>query len=192
MKNIIKNKKLTILLLLVLISSLIGLFFITILKETNKEIIINSLDNYLEIIKNNKLTYQNSLINNILVILIIWLLGISLIGIPIVLILLMFKTFSITFTYTSIIAIYKFKGILLSSIYIIPHIINLLVMFFLSYYSINFSIMLFNNLFRKKSYNKNLIVKTYLKILIISLILIIISTIIEIYIIPNIIKFIYF
>lgn len=194
--KILNNKKLTIILFVMIISALTGIFFITILKDNNKDIIINALKNYLEIIKNNKINYQSlfikSLTTNILIVLIIWILGISLIGIPIVLILLAFKTYSITFTYISIIYIYKLKGILLSSIYIIPHIINLFIIFLLSYYSINFSIILFNNLFRKLSYNKHLIVKKYIKILIISLILIIISSILETFIIPNIIKIIYF
>ena len=196
MKKILKNKKLTIILLVILISALIGLFFISILKDSNKEIITNALENYLETIKNNKINYQSlfikSLINNIIIILIIWILGISLIGIPIVLILLIIKTFSITFTYTSIISIYKLKGIILSSIYIIPHIFNLFIIFLLSYYSINFSSILFNNLFKQKSYNKTLIIKRYIKLLIISIIFTILSSLLETFIIPSLIKYIYF
>lgn len=196
LKNISKNKTLTILIIITIISALLGIFYLTVLNDTTKEIITTSINNYLNTIKTNEIKYfellTKSLSSNLILLTIIWLLGISLIGTPIILILLGFKTFSLSFTFTSIIYNFKIKGIILSSIYIIPHLINLFIIFFLSYYSINFSIMLFNNLFRKKDYNKNLIVKRYIKILIISLTIIMISSLIEIFIIPYLIKYLYF
>lgn len=196
MKKIFNNKTLTILILIIIISTLLGTFYITFLNEETKEIITISINNYLNTIQNNKINYLDllttSLSNKIILLIIIWLLGISLIGIPIILLLLGFKAFSLSFTFTSIIYNFKIKGIILSIIYIIPHLINLFILFILSYYSIKFSIMLFNNLFRKKHYNKTIIVKRYTKILLISLIVIFFTTLIEIYVIPYLIKYLYF
>lgn len=69
-----------------------------------------------------------------------------------------------------------------------PHIINLFINFILVYYSISFSILLWNYLFRKKEYNSKVIIKRYIKLLFISTVCLIISSIIEVFFIPFIIQ----
>ena len=194
-KKLSNNKLLTTLTIITIISLVIGIFYITILNTSSKKIITDSITNYLNQIQNNKIDlniFIKTLNTNTITNLFIWLLGISLIGIPIILFILIFKSISLSFTFTSIIYNYSFKGIILSIIYIIPHIINLFILFYLSYYAIRFSILLFNYLFRQKNFNRKYILKKYFKLLIISLIVIVITSIIEIYIIPRIIKFLFF
>lgn len=186
----LKEKKLFIIIFIVtVISFIIGILLISILSGNNKSLIVKSLNNFFISIKENKLNQSallyKTLTNNIIINLIIWILGISIIGIPIVISILSFKSLTFGFTISSLIYIYKFNGIIKSIIYIIPNLINLFIIFVLSYYSISFSLMLFNYLFRKKEYNKRIIVNRYLKLLLISLLLLILTAVLESFVIPK-------
>lgn len=189
-KRIVKNKLLLRLIIGVLLAIFLGIFYIAIISKTNKLMIKDNLKTYF--LSLNKLNYYKGIISclfsNILTIFAIWILGISIIGIPIIVITLLFKSFSLGFTFTSFIYFYKFKGILLGLIYIIPLIINLFLCFYISYYAIIFSINLNRMLFLKKQVNFKFVMKRYIKILIFTLIFIIISSCLEIYVIPNILK----
>lgn len=186
------RKILSIMTIITIISLILGTLFISILSKDNKELITSNVIDFFTAIKSNNLNYNQilvkSLTNNLLLNIIIWLLGISIIGIPIVIILLFIKSFILSFTFTSIIYTYKYKGIISAIIYVIPHIINLLLSFVLIYYSITFSKSLFNYLFKKKECNRKELVNRYLKLLVISTFLFIISSIIETYIIPILIR----
>lgn len=186
------RKILSIMTIITIISLILGTLFISILSKDNKELITSNVIDFFSAIKSNNLNYNQilvkSLTNNLLLNIIIWLLGISIIGIPIVIILLFIKSFILSFTFTSIIYTYKYKGIVSAIIYVIPHIINLLLSFVLIYYSITFSKSLFNYLFKKKECNRKELVNRYLKLLVISTFLFIISSIIETYIIPILIR----
>lgn len=186
----LKEKKLFIIIFIVtVISFIIGILLISILSGNNKSLIVKSLNNFFISIKENKLNQSallyKTLTNNIIINLIIWILGISIIGIPIVISILSFKSLTFGFTISSLIYTYKFNGIIKSIIYIIPNLINLFIIFVLSYYSISFSLMLFNYLFRKKEYNKRIIVNRYLKLLLISLFLLILTAVLESFVIPK-------
>lgn len=186
------RKILSIMTIITIISLILGTLFISILSKDNKELITSNVIDFFTAIKSNNLNYNQilvkSLTNNLLLNIIIWLLGISIIGIPIVIVLLFIKSFILSFTFTSIIYTYKYKGIISAIIYVIPHIINLLLSFVLIYYSITFSKSLFNYLFKKKECNRKKLVNRYLKLLTISTFLFIISSIIETYIIPILIR----
>lgn len=186
----LKEKKLFIIIFIIcLISFIIGILLPSILSEENKVIITNSLKNFFLTLKNNKLNTSELLIktmsNNIIINIIIWILGISIIGIPIVITILSYKYLSVGFTISSIINIYKINGMFKALIYILPNIINLFVFFVITYYSISFSTMLFNYLFRKKEFNKKNTVNRYIKLLVVSTIILITSSVIETYIIPK-------
>lgn len=186
----LKEKKLFIIIFIVtVISFIIGILLISILSGNNKSLIVKSLNNFFISIKENKLNQSallyKTLTNNIIINLIIWILGISIIGIPIVISILSFKSLTFGFTISSLIYTYKFNGIIKSIIYIIPNLINLFIIFVLSYYSISFSLMLFNYLFRKKEYNKIIIVNRYLKLLLILLLLLILTAVLESFVMPK-------
>ena len=123
--------------------------------------------------------------SNLILNIIIWVLGISIIGIPIVIFILGFKSLSLGFTISSLIYTYKFNGLLKAIIYLIPNIINIFIVFILVYYSISFSINLFNYLFRKIEFNKRVIVKRYLKLLIVAILLSILTSVTESFILPK-------
>lgn len=188
--NKLKEKKQFILIFLIcVVAFIIGVLLPSILNEENRKIIETSLNSFFDTIKNNQLKTSEllfkTLTSNIIIDLILWLLGISIIGIPIVIILLGYKSLSLGFTISSIISTYKLNGVIKALIYIVPNIINLFIFFVISYYSISFSLMLFNYLFRKKEYNKRVIVNRYLKLLVISIIILIFSSVIETYVVPK-------
>ena len=192
-KNILKTKKLFLVLFTItLIFFIMGLLLISILSKNNREIIVTSLNNFFTNILNNKINYKDlffsNLSNNILLNIIIWILVISIVGIPIVIIILCFKTLSIGFTFAALIYTYKLKGIYRAFIYIIPNIINLFIVFILTYYSVSFSIIIFNYFFRKKAYNKKIIINKYIKLLIFSLLVEIVLVLIETFLIPKLLK----
>lgn len=193
MKKIIKKlkdkKQFIIIFVICIVAFIIGVLLPSILNEENRKIIQTSLNSFFDTIKNNQLKTNELLFkiltSNIIIDLILWLLGISIIGIPIVIILLGYKSLSLGFTISSIISTYKLNGVIKALIYIVPNIINLFIFFVISYYSIGFSLMLFNYLFRKKEYNKRIIVNRYLKLLVISIIILIFSSVIETYVVPK-------
>ena len=141
MKKIIKKlkdkKQFIIIFVICIVAFIIGVLLPSILNEENRKIIQTSLNSFFDTIKNNQLKTNEllfkSLTSNIIIDLILWLLGISIIGIPIVIILLGYKSLSLGFTISSIISTYKLNGVIKALIYIVPNIINLFIYFVISY-----------------------------------------------------------
>lgn len=186
----LKTKKLFILVFTItLLCFIVGILLISILSKSNKELIINSLNNFYTSLKENKISSTNllykTMTSNLILNIIIWILGISIIGIPIVIFILGFKSLSLGFTISSLIYTYKLNGLLKAIIYLIPNIINIFIVFVLVYYSISFSINLFNYLFRKIEFNKRVIVKRYLKLLVAAILLSILTSVTESFILPK-------
>lgn len=196
LKKKIFNKK--IVLVIVFITFLLGLLFgsiyITILDNNNKKEIIISVKNYFNNFNNftfsNKLDmFKTSFINNLIYFISIWALGISIIGLPVIIIMIFLKSFQTGFSIASIFSVYKFKGLLGIIIYIFPsNIILLLYALFLGAYSINLSINLFSHSFKKKSFNFNFYMGKYLLLLFISILLSIFSSFFDSFISPYLFK----
>lgn len=186
------NKLLFIEVLITILGFITGILLIAILSNENKDLIKESINAFFETINENKLKYTKllytSLTTNLIVNIIIWLLGISIIGIPIVIIILFYKSLMLGFTISSLLFNYKLSGIILTIIYIIPYIINLFLIFIMTYHSVRFSLTLFKYLFKKGDFNKKNVVSKYIKLLTFSSLSFILSSLIETYIIPFIIK----
>lgn len=193
-KDMKKDKSIYVSLILVIIISFVfGLFFITILKDSDKSLVTEHINNYFDGIKSKEIipSIYNNIINNNSFAIIMWILGFSIIGIPIIISMLFYKGFVLTFTITSLIFNFKLDGILLSFIYIFPHLIlNLILYFIMSYYSFKLSLNLIGVITNKNKLNKNAI-KKYLIILIITIVLLSLTALYETYIIPYLIKLIY-
>lgn len=193
MNKIKKNKLLTILLAVIIISCILGILFPVFLKESNKDLIKTSIEEFLLAIDKNQVNYLNSffqsLTNNTITTSLIWLLGISIIGIPIIIISIFIKGFLVGFSFISIVITYGVKGLLIALIYTLPNIINLFSSFLLGYYAISFSGMIYRNVFKKETQNFSPIVKRYIKIGIIFLIFSILISLVESYLVPQILKF---
>lgn len=190
-----KRKLLTVLVMISVISFISGILFVSILSSDNQILITDSINNYFNSISNGEISYLNNLysimISNLLMGIFIWIIGISIIGVIIVSGILIFKCFLVGFSFSSIIYTYRLKGVLLGCIYMLPEVLNLFITFLLTYYSISFSCLLFNYLFRKKEYNKNVIVRRYIKVLLVIVLLFIISSLFSVFAVPNILKLLY-
>ncbi len=186
------DKKVLIFLIIISIIGIItGSIFITVLNENDKNTIYESLNTFLAEYGhlNNKFSLFNNLVLNNMYTLLIWILGISIIGLPIVILIIFFKSFLISFTISSFIMKYKTKGIILGIIYNIPHlIINLLVYLYLGVYSIKFSLNIIDMLFNKRNIDMKKTFSRYSVVLLFSFIMIILTSLYETYLMPIILK----
>ena len=90
---------------------------------------------------------------------------------------------------SSIIYVYSFKGIILSIIYIFPHmIVNILTFLYISSYSIKLSIILTKTILKRENLNFKQFLNNYLKVLLISIVILFLSSIYESIIMPYILK----
>lgn len=185
-KEIQKNKyKYIFLLTIILIGFISGIIFSNILSYNDHQEISNTLKDYFLGIKNNQsINYLGNFLNifsvNYLYMLLIWIFGLSIIGIILNPFILYFKSFVIGFSVGIIISVYSYLGILGSLLYLFPHLlINLLVYTLLSFYGIKLSIKLFKALFLHKNFNFQDFMKKYLKILGLSSIILLITTLYE-------------
>lgn len=194
MKNIAtQKKKYLFLIVITLIGILSGIIFIFFISKADKLLIKDELNSFLLNIKNNNLDYYSSFFqsfsSNFIYLIIIWLLGISIIGIPIIIFLLFFKGFIFGFGISSMISNFGLKGIGLSLGYQLPHLLIMLLIFLLiSFYAINFSVKLFRILFLKDNINLSPYFKKYIQILIISLVFSLICSIMETFLSPILIN----
>lgn len=188
------NKKIFVFLFVLMLMGIIaGSIFTTILNSSDKELVINHLNEFIDNINNNRLDYlfalKNNLITNISYVILIWLLGISVIGLPIIIIMFFTKCFILGFSVGSILTTFKLKGILVSLVYVFPgQVISLLFLLLLMMYSMSFTFKMIYAILKKKSIDFKLIMNKYFKILLIVLGVIILMSLCDTYLMPRLIK----
>ena len=178
-----KNKyKYMFLITIIILGFLTGIIFSNILSYNDFKEVSLSVENYFLGIKDNTdINYLNNFFNvfgiNFFYLLLLFISGVSIIGVILNPFILYFKSFIIGFSTGIIISIYSFKGIIGAILFIFPHqLINIIIYLLLSYYGINLSIKLFKSLFLKKSFNSNEFMKKYFKILGLSSLILLISS----------------
>lgn len=192
--TIIPNKKINYFTFFIITLGIIsGTIFLVLINQNDKTNIINQITNFMNNINTNNINsvqaLKNSLLTNFTYVLLIWILGMSIIGILFNIFLVYIKGFVIGFSISSFIYVYGIKGILASFIYIFPHqLLNILSIIILGVYSIMFT----NNLYRQIIGNKNVefkrFIKKYIYILLITSIITIVSTLLEVLFTPAIFK----
>lgn len=187
--HIIRQKKFYVFLIALLVVGFIsGAIFVLFLNDADKKDITNEIINFFNLIKTSAgINYSKSLIStfsiNLIYIFLIWLLGISLIGFPIIIGLLFIKSFIIGFSFSSIIFTYGFKGIIGGFLYIFPHHIIMLILYLLlGFYSLSFCYKLFSHLFLKQTINFRYGMNRYMKILLLCTIVTILLSLYEVFI----------
>jgi len=188
------NKKLIWFLITIGIISIIsGSVFTIMLNESDKELTLNYINNFMTKILNHDLDYtlalQNGFINQITFILGIWLLGMSVIGIPVILFMYFSKIFILGFSISAIITNYGFKGCLISLSYIFPHqLINMIVYTVLTLFSLKVAGKILYCVLKKGKLDFKIILQNYIFILTICLITISLTILFEVYITPKFIS----
>ena len=189
-----EQKKIYIFLIIVMIiGMLLGIIYAIILNKSDHALVTTSLDSFFTSIKNNDIDYKsaliNSLIGNISFVTFIFLLGISIIGIPIIIFSLATSSFIFGFSLSSIIYTYHLNGILKSITYLFPHqLITLLMSLFLGFYALYFGIKLFKYLFRGVDINLRGSMKRYIQVYVTVLLIFIGCSFIEVFLSPALIK----
>lgn len=194
--SILSQKKFYVFLITIMLVGIVsGIIFVFFLNETDKTEVTKEITTFFNLVKTSDgINYSKSLINSLLVnisyVILIWLLGISVIGFPFILGILFIKSFIFGFSISSIIATYGVKGILGAFLYVFPHQIIVLILYLLlGFYSLSFCYKLFSHLFLKKTVNFKRGMNKYLKILGISIIVSIFITFYEVFLSTYFMKF---
>ena len=190
------NKKLNRGLAIIIPDTKVNTFimFTIILEDTDHSLVIEKINTFFTNINTNNINnieaFKNAFIENIIFVILVWILGMSIIGIIINIFMIYLKGFIIGFSLSSFFLVYKYKGLLAALIYAFPtSIINILVCLLLGVYSVLFTINLWKIIFLKeKNYNMKKFIKKYFLLLILCIILIIISSLTEGFIVPSLLK----
>ncbi|MCI9234093.1 MAG: stage II sporulation protein M [Bacilli bacterium] len=190
------SKKFTIFLaVLLLVGVISGTLFITILSSTDKSLVREYLNSYMSSIEKDKINYLplfcNSFFKEFLVAGVIWLLGISIVGIPAILFLFFKEAFVLGFSIGSLLFVYKGRGLLYALFYIFPcQILNVIAYGLLLTYALSVSMKMIEAVFKHKTLDFKTIMSKYSKILGIVLLLFLVSSLLETFLLPNILKWI--
>lgn len=186
------RKEYIIIVLLFIIGIFLGVFFVNNMQESSKEEIQSYINNFIEKMKNlqnidNMSLLKNSITQNIVFAVLIWFFGTTVIGLPIVFGLILYRGFCLGYTVSSFIAIlgigkgivFIFASLLFQSLLSIPAILGLAVSGFKLYKSI---------IRDKAKENIKLEIARHTIFSIIMIVILLIASIIEIFISTNLIK----
>ena len=194
--NIRINKNLFVFLVVIIaVGVASGSIFVTVLNDSDKTMVSDYLNNFFNNLNSNNLNYSATLINTLIFTLglaiLIWILGISVIGFILILLFLFIKAFALGFSVGSIIINFNFKGVLIALAYVVPHhIIDLMIYLLISSYALVLSYRLISSFTKKKSFDFKGIFNRYLFILGFSLIILLFSALYEVYLAPSLINMI--
>ena len=156
-------------------------------KENVNQVVMNNFKikegyNYIKLLK-------ESIFQNMYNISLVWVLGLSVIGVIAVIFIYFCEMFSIGFTMASIISTYKTKGILGIIVYIIPSkTCYIIVLFLLSYFSIRISCRIIKLLFTKEEIKIKKDMQKYFKVLLFCFIVMVGISMLEVFVDPFFIK----
>ena len=196
-RRIFPNKKINIFVVIILFLGLIsGAIFANIIGLNDKALVTDKIKLFIDNINTNSidsiLAFKNSISINLIYLIIIFILGMTLIGIIFNIFILFIKSFIIGFTLASFIITYSYKGLILSASYLLlGQLLFIIVLILLTIYSITFSFKLLKVIF--KSPNNNELpkyLKNYCLILIFSIIISLLASLCEVFIFPSLIKLI--
>ncbi len=194
--NIRINKNLFVFLVVIIaVGIAAGSIFVTVLNADDKAMVNEYLSSFLSSLNGNNLNYSGTLINTLIftigMAVLIWLLGISVIGFALILLFLFIKAFSLGFSIASIIINFNFKGVLMALAYVVPHhIINMMIYLLISSYALVLSYKLISSFTKKKNFDFKNIFNRYLFILLFSVVVLLISVLYEVYLAPKLINLI--
>ena len=193
--RILPNKKVNLFVIFIVVLGIIsGSLFLMVLNENDKSEVINEISTFMTNINTNNInnlnSFKNSLIEGMILIILSWILGMSIIGVIFNIFFIYMKSFTIGFSISSFILVYKYKGILSSLVYTIPsQLINILIILILGVYTLLFSKYLFKMIFLKdKTVNLGKFFKKYVLVFGICIILCLISSLCEAYLLPSLLK----
>lgn len=195
-ETIKKEKQIVIFMIIIFLVGLIaGSLFINLIIQGDKDILTNQVATFFTSIK--KLSSDvfgvnalfDGLLNNYSQLFIIFVLGISMVGVIAVVFILFFKGFTLGTTLSAIILKYQLKGILGVFLYVFPVvIINILIYIFISFFATHASIKFLKALLKKDNLNFKKFLGKYLLSFIISIIFMFICCLLDAFLTPILLK----
>lgn len=194
---IFPSKKINYTVIAILLLGVIsGSIFSTIIDLNDQKLVTDKIQLFITNINtqsiNSILAFKNSIITNLLYSSIIWILGMTIIGVLFNIFILYLKGFIFGFSLSSFIITYNYKGIILSVLYtIFGQLLNIIVIMILTIYSIMFTYNLLKQIIKSKqniTIQKNF--KNYTLIFLITILISLISSISEAFLFPTLIKII--
>lgn len=188
------KKKYLFLLIIIIIGIIMGFIFANIISDNDQKIVYEKITDFFNNLHDDiPIKYGNNLLfslrNNMIYLILIVIFGLSIVGLVFNNFILFLKSFILGFIMGSIINIYLYSGIILSIIYVFPFMIfNLFIYLIMVSYANDFSLKLFNLLFKKKEYHFPIIIKKYFKSSLICFVMLLISSLYETFITPFTIK----
>lgn len=191
-----KEKQIVIFMIIIFLVGLIaGSLFINLISQGDKDILTNQVTTFFTSIK--KLSSDvfgvnalfDGLLNNYSQLFIIFVLGISMVGVIAVVFILFFKGFTLGTTLSAIILKYQLKGVLGVFLYVFPVvIINILIYIFISFFATNASIKFLKALLKKDNLNFKKFLGKYLLSFMISIIFMFICCLLDAFLTPLLLK----
>lgn len=176
-----------------------GSLFINIITASDKKLLIEQIEVFFSSIKrlSNDVfginAFLGEITNNFIQLFIIFVLGISMIGIPAVIIIMFFKGFMLGTTLGVFILKYQLKGILGCFLYIFPAmIINVLIYIFFSFFAVHVSIKFLKALVKKDNLSFKTFLGKYILVFLISIILITLVCLLDAFLTPLLLKLLTF
>lgn len=191
-----KEKNLIILILAIFIIGLVvGSLFVNFITKDDKTLLINQVEIYFSSVKSldKKVfginAFTPNLINNELQIFLIFALGLSILGIPVVILIMFFKGFMLGVTLSTFILKYQLLGVLSSLLYIFPcFIIYIIIYTLISFFAVSTSLKFLKAIIKKDNLSFKKFLGKYLLCFLICLVLIIINTLLDAFLTPILLK----
>ena len=194
---IFPNKKINYTVITILFLGIItGALFSTMIDLNDKKIVLEKIQLFITNINenniNNLTAFRNSIIINLSYSFIIWILGLTIIGLIINIFLLYLKGFIFGFSLSTFILAYSYKGIILSILYtLFGQLLNIMVIIILTIYSIMFTSNFLKQILKsKQNINIPKYFKNYTLIFVLTIIISIISSISEVFLFTTLINLI--
>ena len=194
LSTILPNKKLNLFIIIITIIGITtGALYANMIGINDQNLVIDKIKLFIDNINTNSLNnigiLKNSISINLIYIISLWILGFTLIGIILVIFILFIKSFIIGFSLSSFIITYKYKGIILSTLYLLfGQLLNIFIIIILSIYSIHFTKILYDLRFKNNNKDTKKILKNYFIIMVFSIIISMISSLSESFLLPSLIK----
>ena len=188
------NKRITIFVITVLFLGIItGAIFVNIIGLNDKTLVLDKIKLFITNINDSKLDcllqFKNSFFINLIYIIIIFIFGLSMLGLIFNFILLFVKGFIYGFSIASFILTYSYKGIILSFLYTaFGQLLNIFSIIIITIYSLIFSFELLKLIFKNNPLSIKKKFKNYFLIFIFVIIVSAISSLSEAFILPALIK----
>lgn len=194
---IVPSKKINFFVISIIILGVtFGAVFTNIIGFNDKTLVIDKIKIFIDNINSGAidsfLAFKNGISINLIYVILIWILGMTCIGVLFNIFLLFTKSFIFGFSIASFILTYSYKGIILSLLYLLfGQLLNMVVIMLLTIYSIMFSSKIFKLIFKNQGNHDILkFFKNYLLILMVAIIISLISALLEAFILPALIKII--